>query len=77
MLLFKETFAGEHFSNVLFSVDTYRHDFDSFIKRFPIIGSSTHSIINSIGKGAILTMSLSMRPRNRTLFPASLGWVRT
>lgn len=41
-------------ANVNFTVDNYRKDFSNFIKRFPVIGSSTHSIINSIADGAIL-----------------------
>ncbi len=39
-----------------FDVQTYRHlqHFDAFLRRFPILGSSTHSIVNSIAPGAIL-----------------------
>ncbi|HGP0281816.1 TPA: AAA domain-containing protein, partial [Pseudomonas aeruginosa] len=39
-----------------FDAKTYRHpqQFDAFVRRFPILGSSTHSIVNSIAPGAIL-----------------------
>lgn len=39
-----------------FDADTYRHrkQFDTFLRRFPILGSGTHSIVNSIAPGAIL-----------------------
>lgn len=37
-----------------FDAKTYRQQFDAFLKRFPILGSGTHSIINSIAPGAIL-----------------------
>ncbi len=37
-----------------FDVKTYRRDFDAFMRRFPILGSGTHSIVNSIAPGAIL-----------------------
>lgn len=39
-----------------FDAKTYRHEkqFDAFVKRFPILGSGTHSIVNSIAPGAIL-----------------------
>ncbi|MGE8499686.1 MAG: AAA domain-containing protein [Pseudomonas sp.] len=37
-----------------FDAKTYQQDFDAFVKRFPILGSSTHSIVNSIAPGAIL-----------------------
>lgn len=56
-----------------FSVDTYRHDFDSFIKRFPIIGSSTHSIINSIGKGAIFDYVIIDEASQQDIVPGILG----
>ena len=37
-----------------FDVKIYRRDFDAFMRRFPILGSGTHSIVNSIAPGAIL-----------------------
>jgi hypothetical protein len=39
-----------------FDAKTYRHPqkFDAFVRRFPILGSGTHSIVNSIAPGAIL-----------------------
>ncbi|WMN20357.1 AAA domain-containing protein [Pseudomonas piscis] len=37
-----------------FDVKTYRWHFDAFVQRFPILGSGTHSIVNSIAPGAIL-----------------------
>lgn len=37
-----------------FDARTYRDQFDAFMQRFPILGSGTHSIVNSIATGAIL-----------------------
>lgn len=39
-----------------FDDKTYRYaqNFDAFLQRFPILGSGTHSIVNSIAPGAIL-----------------------
>lgn len=37
-----------------FDAETYRTQFDAFVQRFPILGSGTHSIVNSIAPGAIL-----------------------
>ncbi|MDR0781566.1 MAG: AAA family ATPase [Pseudomonadales bacterium] len=37
-----------------FDAKNYSQKFDAFVKRYPIIGSSTHSIVNSIAAGAIL-----------------------
>ncbi|WP_297845788.1 AAA domain-containing protein [Pseudomonas sp.] len=41
-------------NNDTFDAKTYRGQLDAFVKRYPIIGSSTHSIINSLGPGAVL-----------------------
>ncbi|MPQ67945.1 MULTISPECIES: AAA domain-containing protein [unclassified Pseudomonas] len=37
-----------------FDVKTYCRHFDAFVQRFPILGSGTHSIVNSIAQGAVL-----------------------
>lgn len=39
-----------------FDAKTYRYpqQFDAFLKRFPILGSGTHSIVNSLAPGTIL-----------------------
>lgn len=39
-----------------FDAKTYRQpqQFDAFVRRFPILGSGTHSIVNSLAPGAIL-----------------------
>lgn len=37
-----------------FDAKNYRKHFDAFVQRFPILGSGTHSIVNSIAPGAIL-----------------------
>lgn len=37
-----------------FDVKTYRERFDAFMQRFPILGSGTHSVVNSIAPGAVL-----------------------
>ncbi|WP_323030092.1 AAA domain-containing protein [Castellaniella sp.] len=39
-----------------FDAKMYKHQqqFDAFVRRFPILGSGTHSIVNSIAPGAIL-----------------------
>ncbi|MGY2190650.1 AAA domain-containing protein [Pseudomonas pergaminensis] len=37
-----------------FNVKTYCRHFDAFVQRFPILGSGTHSIVNSIAPGAVL-----------------------
>lgn len=56
-----------------FSAETYRNDFERFIKRFPVIGSSTHSIINSIGKGALLDYVIIDEASQQDIVPGILG----
>lgn len=53
--------------------ETYRDDFDHFIKRFPVIGSSSHSIINSIGKGALLDYVIIDEASQQDIVPGILG----
>ena len=56
-----------------FAAETYRDDFEHFIKRFPVIGSSTHSIINSIGKGALLDYVIIDEASQQDIVPGILG----
>lgn len=56
-----------------FLAETYRDDFEHFIKRFPVIGSSTHSIINSIGKGALLDYVIIDEASQQDIVPGILG----
>ncbi|WP_067751092.1 AAA domain-containing protein [Orrella dioscoreae] len=37
-----------------FDAENYKKQFDAFLQRFPILGSSTHSIVNSLAPGTIL-----------------------
>ncbi len=56
MLCLKQHLHSHMPSSGSYDVKTYRTSqlFDAFLKRFPIIGSGTHSIVNSIAPGAIL-----------------------
>lgn len=74
MLYLKQHLRRNVSTRSSFSAETYRDEFDRFIKRFPVIGSSTHSIINSIGKGPFLIILLLMKPRSRILFRAFWDW---
>lgn len=55
-----------------FNVDNYRKEFSEFLKRFPIIGSSTHSIINSIGKGVMLDYVIIDEASQQDIIPGIL-----
>ncbi|MCG8156157.1 AAA family ATPase [Brenneria goodwinii] len=56
-----------------FDVKNYRRSFNEFIKRYPIIGSSTHSIINSIANGALLDYVIIDEASQQDIIPGILG----
>jgi hypothetical protein len=56
-----------------FDAKTYRQKFDTFVQRFPIIGSSTHSIVNSIAEGAILDYVIIDEASQQDIVPGILA----
>ena len=56
-----------------FDAQTYRKHFDAFVRRFPILGSSTHSIVNSIAEGAILDYVIIDEASQQDIVPGILA----
>lgn len=56
-----------------FDAKTYRKQFDAFVKRFPILGSSTHSIVNSIAAGAVLDYVIIDEASQQDIVPGILA----
>lgn len=56
-----------------FDAKTYRTQFDAFVQRFPILGSSTHSIVNSIAPGAILDYVIIDEASQQDIVPGILA----
>lgn len=56
-----------------FDAQSYRKQFDDFVKRFPILGSSTHSIVNSIPAGAILDYAIIDEASLQDIVPGILA----
>lgn len=56
-----------------FDAQTYRKQFDAFVRRFPILGSSTHSIVNSIPEGAILDYVIIDEASQQDIVPGVLA----
>lgn len=56
-----------------FEEGDYRWNFDAFVKRFPILGSSTHSIVNSIGAGALLDYVIIDEASQQDIVPGILA----
>ena len=57
----------------IFTDKDYQQRFVEFTKRFPIIGSSTHSIINSLGKGALIDYLIIDEASQQDIIPGILG----
>lgn len=56
-----------------FEMNTYRRSFDAFLKRFPILTSSTHSIVNSIEAGALLDYVIIDEASQQDIVPGILA----
>ena len=56
-----------------FEGGTYRKHFDDFLRRFPILGSSTHSIVNSIAPGTILDYVIIDEASQQDIMPGILA----
>lgn len=56
-----------------FNAGDYNQSFDKFMQRFPIIGSSTHSVINSLAKGALLDYVIIDEASQQDIIPGILG----
>ncbi|OTP11130.1 hypothetical protein A5844_001264 [Enterococcus sp. 10A9_DIV0425] len=56
-----------------FTFASYKKEFKKFIERFLVIGSSTHSIINSIAPGAILDYVIIDEASQQDIIPGILG----
>ncbi|WP_229653084.1 DEAD/DEAH box helicase, partial [Burkholderia cenocepacia] len=55
-----------------FDAKNYSRNFDAFVRRFPIIGSGTHSIVNSVG-GAILDYVIIDEASQQDIVPGILA----
>lgn len=56
-----------------FTAANYRDVFDGFLKRYPIISSSTHSIINSLKRGAVLDYVIIDEASQQDIVPGVLA----
>lgn len=56
-----------------FEEGSYRQQFDAFVRRFPVMGSSTFSIVNSIGRGALLDYVILDEASQQDIVPGILA----
>lgn len=55
-----------------FTVQTYRKNFSTFVKYFPVVGSSTHSLLNSIATGYMFDYVIIDEASQQDLVPGIL-----
>nr|WP_318381163.1 AAA domain-containing protein [uncultured Enterobacter sp.] len=53
--------------------DNYQDDFPAFLQRYPVIGSSTHSIVNSLAPGALLDYVIIDEASQQDIVPGILA----
>lgn len=73
MQFFKQELSKTIPKNQNFTAETYRKNFSDFIRRFPVIGSSTHSIVNSVAEGAILDYIIIDEASQQDIVPGILS----
>lgn len=56
-----------------FDAKNYRDRIDRFLKRYPIVGSSTHSIINSLKSGTVLDYAIIDEASQQDIVPGILA----
>lgn len=59
--------------NSSFTSVNYDKNFEFFLRRFPVIGSGTHSLINSIGNGAVLDYVILDEASQQDIVPGFLA----
>lgn len=56
----------------LFTFESYKKDFHSFVKQYPVIGSSSYSLISSVGNGYLLDYVIIDEASQQDLVPGIL-----
>lgn len=73
MSYFKQQISQRKWSKETFSSDNYRFKIDDFLRRYPIIGSGTHSIVNSIKAGTVLDYAIIDEASQQDIIPGILA----
>ncbi|MBJ7275361.1 DUF2726 domain-containing protein [Marinobacter salarius] len=73
MAYLKEQLQRRQWPAGRFSAEDYRKDIDEFLKRYPIIGSGTHSIINSLKSGTVLDYAIIDEASMQDIVPGVLA----
>jgi len=73
MAYLKDQLQQRTWSEEAFTSEGYRDRIDAFLKRYPIIGSSTHSIINSLKAGTVLDYAIIDEASQQDIIPGILA----
>lgn len=73
MRYLKQHLQSQEWASDAFDAKTYRMHFDEFVQRFPILGSSTHSIVNSVAPGTILDYVIIDEASQQDIVPGILA----
>lgn len=73
-MIFLKQYVYRNMSNSIsnFSVENHKKKFSGFLKNFPVIGSSSHSLISSIGEGYLLDYVIIDEASQQDLVPGVL-----
>ncbi|WP_240324670.1 AAA domain-containing protein [Trinickia diaoshuihuensis] len=73
-MLYLKHYLHRHIAgDKVFDSLNYRKKFNEFLKRYPVIGSSTHSIVNSIRTGAMLDYIIVDEASQQDIVPGVLA----
>jgi hypothetical protein len=56
-----------------FDANNYRKNFDAFLKRYPVVGSGSHSILNSVGAGSLIDYVIIDEASQQDIVPGVLA----
>jgi very-short-patch-repair endonuclease/RecA/RadA recombinase len=74
MVLIRQHLSQAIGTDADFSQENYRRKFADFVKRYPVIGSSTHSIINSLAPGTLLDYVIIDEASQQDIIPGILAF---
>ncbi len=73
MIYLKDQLQQRKWPEEAFNSEVYRDRIDAFLMRYPIIGSSTHSIINSLKSGTVLDYAIIDEASQQDIIPGILA----
>lgn len=73
MACLKDHLRQRGWPDMVFDTNNYRNHMENFLQRYPIVGSSTHSIVNSLKKGTVLDYVIIDEASQQDIVPGVLA----